>query len=146
MGGRLDRTLASPVAYCPVSIVRYRNGKEGVFPHILDRGKPGVIGVLANGKRFVNEALGYHDYTLAMVEQVPEGEEVCSWLIADQQYVRYLPLGMAKPLPIPIQPYLRSGVPHAWAHSSGLGREDRRRPPRAVGENRRSFQYRGRGR
>jgi succinate dehydrogenase/fumarate reductase flavoprotein subunit len=109
VGGRLDRTLASPVAYCPVSIVRYRNGKEGVFPHILDRGKPGVIGVLANGKRFVNEALGYHDYTLAMVEQVPESEEVCSWLIADQQYVRYLPLGMAKPLPIPIQPYLRSG-------------------------------------
>lgn len=109
VGGRLDRSVASPVAYCPVSIVRYRNGKEGVFPHILDRGKPGVIGVLADGRRFVNEALGYHDYTLAMVEQVPDGDEVCSWLIADQRYLRYFPLGMAKPLPIPTWPYLKSG-------------------------------------
>ena len=109
VGGRLDRSLASPVAYCPVSLVRYRNGKQGVFPHILDRGKPGVIGVLADGRRFVNEALGYHDYTLAMVEQVPDGEEVCSWLIADRQYLRYFPLGMAKPFPIPTWPYLRSG-------------------------------------
>lgn len=109
VGGRLDRSLASPVAYCPVSIVKYRNGKEGVFPHILDRGKPGVIGVLADGRRFVNEALGYHDYTLAMMDTVPAGDEVCSWLIADQQYIRYLPLGMAKPFPIPTWPYLRSG-------------------------------------
>lgn len=109
VGGRLDRTLASPVAYCPVSLVRYRNGKEGVFPHIMDRAKPGAIGVLANGQRFVNEALGYHDYTLAMIEQVPEGEEVCSWLIADARYMKYYPLGMAKPFPIPIWPYLRSG-------------------------------------
>ncbi|MBC2639230.1 MULTISPECIES: FAD-dependent oxidoreductase [unclassified Rhodococcus (in: high G+C Gram-positive bacteria)] len=109
VGGRLDRSLASPVAYCPVSLIRYRNGKEGVFPHILDRGKPGAIGILADGRRFVNEGLGYHDYTLAMVEQVPDGEEVCSWLIADQRYLRYFPLGMAKPLPIPTWPYLKSG-------------------------------------
>ncbi len=109
VGGRLDRTLASPVAYCPVSLVRYRNGKTGVFPHILDRGKPGVIGVLADGRRFVNEALGYHDYTLAMVDKVPDGHDVCSWLIADARYMRYLPLGMAKPFPIPTRPYLRSG-------------------------------------
>ncbi|HEY5857719.1 MAG TPA: FAD-dependent oxidoreductase [Aldersonia sp.] len=109
VGGRLDRSLASPVAYCPVSIVRYRNGKQGVFPHILDRGKPGAIGVLADGRRFVNEALGYHDYTTAMIEQVPEGQEVCSWLVADQRYLRLYPLGMAKPAPVPTWPYLRSG-------------------------------------
>ncbi len=89
--------------------MKYRNGKESVFPHIMDRAKPGAIGVLVDGKRFVNEALGYHDYTLAMVEQVPEGDEVCSWLIADARYMKYYPLGMAKPLPIPMLPYLRSG-------------------------------------
>ena len=109
VGGRLDCSLASPVAYCPVSLIRYRNGRLGVFPHILDRGKPGVIGVLADGHRFVNEALGYHDYTLAMIEQVPDGDEVCSWLVADQRCLRYFPLGMAKPFPIPTWPYLRSG-------------------------------------
>ncbi|MGW0172517.1 FAD-dependent oxidoreductase [Rhodococcus sp. NPDC003322] len=109
VGGRLDDGVASPVAYCPVSIVKYRNGKQGVFPHILDRGKPGAIGVLADGRRFVNEALGYHDYTLAMIQGVPEGQEVCSWLIADSRYMRYLPLGFAKPLPIPLFPYVQSG-------------------------------------
>lgn len=109
VGGRLDRTVASPVAYCPVSLIHYRNGRTGVFPHILDRGKPGVIGVLADGRRFVNEALGYHDYTLGMIEKVPAGHEVCSWLIADAQYMRYLPLGMSKPFPIPTRPYLANG-------------------------------------
>ncbi|WP_051636545.1 FAD-dependent oxidoreductase [Rhodococcus erythropolis] len=109
VGGRLDTTLASPVAYCPVSLVPYRNGKTGVFPHILDRGKPGVIGVLASGKRFVNEANGYHDYTTAMIDAVPEGQEVCSWLISDHRFQRLYPLGMSKPRPIPIWPYVRSG-------------------------------------
>lgn len=109
VGGRLDRSVASPVAYCPVSVVRYRNGREGVFPHILDRGKPGVIGVLADGRRFVNEADGYHDYTLAMVERVPEDQPVRSWLVADATYLRHYPLGMAKPFPVPTWPYLRSG-------------------------------------
>jgi succinate dehydrogenase/fumarate reductase flavoprotein subunit len=109
VGGRLDRSQASPVAYCPVSEVRYPGGGTGVFPHILDRGKPGVIGVLANGARFVNEANGYHDYTVGMIEAVPEGEEVCSWLVADAAYMKYYPLGMAKPFPVPTWPHLLSG-------------------------------------
>ncbi|NDV09686.1 FAD-dependent oxidoreductase [Rhodococcus sp. IEGM 248] len=108
-GGRLDTTLASPVAYCPISLVPYRNGKTGVFPHILDRGKPGVIGVLASGKRFVNEADGYHDYTTAMIDAVPDGQQVCSWLVCDHRFQRLYPLGMSKPRPIPVWPYLRSG-------------------------------------
>lgn len=112
VGGRLDTTLASPVAYCPVSLVRYRNGATGVFPHILDRGKPGVIGVLASGKRFVNEADGYHDYTTAMLDAVPEGDEVCSWLVSDHRFQRLYPLGMSKPRPIPVWPYVRSGYLH----------------------------------
>ncbi|WP_051218532.1 FAD-dependent oxidoreductase [Nocardioides insulae] len=108
-GGRLDRSGASVAAYCPVSLVPYPNGRTGVFPHILDRGKPGVIGVLSTGRRFVNEANGYHDYTRAMLAEAPEGEEVCSWLIADRTYLKYFPLGMAKPFPVPTYPYLRSG-------------------------------------
>jgi len=109
VGGRLDHSTASPVAYCPVSLVPYRGGRTGVFPHIVDRGKPGVIGVLADGRRFVNEADGYHDYTLGMVETVPDGQEVCSWLIADARYMRYYPLGMAKPFPVPKLPHLLTG-------------------------------------
>jgi succinate dehydrogenase/fumarate reductase flavoprotein subunit len=108
-GGRLRTDVASPAAWCPVSLVPYRSGRTGVFPHIMDRAKPGSIGVLSTGRRFVNEADGYHDYVTAMIAAAPEGEPVQSWQIADSRFVRRFPLGMAKPLPVPLLPYLRSG-------------------------------------
>ena len=72
----LDTSLASPAAWCPVSLVKYRNGRVGTYPHIVDRGKPGLIAVTANGKRFVNEADGYYQFTTGMIDAVPEGEPV----------------------------------------------------------------------
>ena len=108
-GGSLVTDLASPVAWAPVSKVQYSDGSIGHFPHIIDRAKPGVIGVLANGKRFVNEAGGYYDYTAAMVAMVPGGQEVASWLICDHRFQRRYGLGFAKPFPLPLTPYLRSG-------------------------------------
>jgi succinate dehydrogenase/fumarate reductase flavoprotein subunit len=92
-----------------VSKVHYSDGSIGHFPHIIDRAKPGVIGVLANGKRFVNEACGYYDYTSAMVAAVPSGQEVASWLICDHRFQRRYGVGFAKPFPLPLTPYLRSG-------------------------------------
>jgi succinate dehydrogenase/fumarate reductase flavoprotein subunit len=108
-GGQLDTNLASPAAWCPVSRVPYRNGRVGVYPHIVDRGKPGLIGVLSTGKRFVNEADGYYQYTTAMIKAAPEGEEVASWLICDHAFQRRYPFGMSKPFPVPVWPYVRSG-------------------------------------
>lgn len=108
-GGYLVSDLASPVAWAPVSRVARSDGTVGHFPHVIDRAKPGVIGVLANGKRFVNEADGYYDYTAAMVAAVPEGEEVASWLVCDHRCQRRYGLGYAKPFPLPLTPYLRSG-------------------------------------
>ena len=108
-GGRLRTDVASPAAWCPVSLVPYRSGRTGVFPHIMDRAKPGSIGVLSTGRRFVNEANGYHDYVTAMIEAAPDGEPVQAWQIADARFVRRFPLGMAKPRPVPLFPYLRSG-------------------------------------
>lgn len=109
VGAKFVDDLASPAAWCPVSLVPYANGTTGVFPHIMDRAKPGSIGVLRSGRRFVNEADGYYDYVAAMLEAVPDGEPVQAWQIADAEFVRKYPLGMAKPLPIPLTPYLRSG-------------------------------------
>jgi succinate dehydrogenase/fumarate reductase flavoprotein subunit len=108
-GGRLDNGGASPAAWCPVSLVPYRSGRTGVFPHIMDRAKPGSIGVLSTGRRFVNEANGYYDYVAAMIAAAPEGEPVQAWQVADARFVRRYPLGMAKPRPVPLWPYLRSG-------------------------------------
>ena len=109
VGGRFDTALASPAAWCPVSLVPYRSGRVGVYPHIVDRGKPGLIAVLSTGKRFVNEADGYYQFTTAMIAEAPEGEEVVSWLICDHAFQRRYPFGMAKPFPVPTWPYLRSG-------------------------------------
>ena len=69
VGGRLDASLASPAAWCPVSLVPYRSGRVGTYPHIVDRGKPGLIAVLADGKRFVNEADGYYQFTTGMISR-----------------------------------------------------------------------------
>jgi succinate dehydrogenase/fumarate reductase flavoprotein subunit len=108
-GGVLATDVASPAAWAPVSKVRHGDGSVGHFPHIIDRGKPGLIGVLANGRRFVNEADGYYDYTAAMVAAVPEGQEVASWLICDHRFQRRYGLGFAKPFPLPLGAHLRSG-------------------------------------
>ncbi|MFF7706146.1 FAD-dependent oxidoreductase [Pseudomonas sp. NPDC007930] len=108
VGAVVNTDVASAAAWCPVSVVPYGNGQHGHFPHIIDRGKPGVIGVLATGERFVNEAGGYYDYTAAMVAQAP-GTEVCSWLVCDQRFLRRYGLGMARPFPVPVEPLLRSG-------------------------------------
>jgi succinate dehydrogenase/fumarate reductase flavoprotein subunit len=83
VGGYVETQLASPAAWCPVSLVPYRNGRVGTYPHIVDRGKPGLIAVLADGKRFVNEADGYYQFVDAMIKAVPEDEVVASWLICD---------------------------------------------------------------
>ncbi|MDN5582811.1 MAG: FAD-dependent oxidoreductase [Corynebacterium sp.] len=101
--------LAAPAAWCPVSQVPYLNGKVGTFPHIMDRAKPGSIGVVSTGRRFVNEADGYHDYVTAMLDAAPAGEPVCSWQVADSTFVRRYPMGMAKPFPVPLLPYVRNG-------------------------------------
>lgn len=106
-GGFLDETGKSPAAWCPVSLVKFQDGSEGVFPHIADRAKPGIIGVLKNGKRFVNEANGYYDYVSAMIKAVPEGEAVESWLIGDRRAVRSYMFGFAKPRPIPLAIYTK---------------------------------------
>lgn len=108
-GGVFDTEMRSPAAWCPVSLVDYPTGGRGVFPHIMDRAKPGSIGVRRNGKRFVNEANGYYDYVTGMINTTGEGQAVESWQIADSSFVRKYPLGFAKPIPMPLQPYIQMG-------------------------------------
>ncbi|HBS98784.1 MAG TPA: FAD-binding dehydrogenase, partial [Citreicella sp.] len=109
VGAALDHDLASAAALCPVSRVPWPDGSEGRFPHIIDRGKPGVIGVLANGARFCNEGLGYHDYVTALLAAVPEGEAAQSWLVCDHRFLRRYGLGIVRPAPVPYGGWIRAG-------------------------------------
>lgn len=108
-GGSADLSLAHPAAYCPVSSVPWGNGKTGQFPHIIDRGKPGVIGVLASGRRFCNEGLGYHDYVTALLAAAKEDEKAESWLVCDHRFLRRYGLGIVRPAPVPFGHWLRNG-------------------------------------
>ena len=108
-GGVVDTALAAPGAWCPVSLVPFADGSVGRFPHIIERGKPGIIGVLANGRRFCNEGNGYHDYVAAMLAAVPAGAEVASWLVCTHAFQRRYGLGIARPMPLPVRPWITSG-------------------------------------
>ena len=67
-GARLARSLA--------------DGTTGHFPHLIERAKPGIIAVLRDGRRFVNEADGYHDYIRACCRDAA-GRAPVSWLVCD---------------------------------------------------------------
>ena len=108
-GGEVDATLRNPAAWVPVSKVRHRDKEEGVFPHLIDRARPGVIAVTKDGRRFVNEAGSYHDFMRALMRTVGAGDELAAFLVCDHRALRRYGLGFAKPFPIPVGPYLRSG-------------------------------------
>jgi succinate dehydrogenase/fumarate reductase flavoprotein subunit len=109
VGGVLDASGASPAAWCPVSLYPYKSGRTGIFPHIMDRAKPGSISVTRNGKRFVNEANGYWDYINGLNAATPDGDVAEAWQIADAHAVHMYPFGFAMPWPVPKVPFLRSG-------------------------------------
>jgi succinate dehydrogenase/fumarate reductase flavoprotein subunit len=101
VGGVFEAEFPQPAAWMPVS----RVPGKGVFPHLLDRYKPGMIAVLANGKRFTNESESYHDVGAAMIA----AGEASAWLICDHRAIRKYGLGHVKPAPMPLLPWLRSG-------------------------------------
>ena len=113
-GAALDTHQDQPAALCPVSLVPYPNHPPAPFPHIIERGKPGIIGVLASGKRFCNEGLGYHDYVTALLAATPEGQEARSWLICDHRFLRRYGLGMVILLAVAVVPIW------FWRNMAGL--------------------------
>jgi len=108
-GADVDLRFKDAAAWMPVSKVPFGNGEFGVFPHLLDRYKPGVIGVLRNGKRFTNESNSYHDVGVAMIEACKGQKETVMWLVCDKTTLGKYGLGFVKPAPMPIGKYIRNG-------------------------------------
>ncbi|VTU34817.1 3-oxosteroid 1-dehydrogenase [Variovorax sp. PBS-H4] len=109
VGGQVSATLPNAAAWIPVSKVWRANGETGVFPHLIDRYKPGIIAVNRAGRRFTNESDSYHDMGMAMQKHCADGSEVAAWLIADHRTIRRYGLGFVKPFPLPMGAHLRSG-------------------------------------
>ncbi|WP_442583899.1 FAD-dependent oxidoreductase [Mesorhizobium sp. ASY16-5R] len=107
-GGAVSTDLPNAAAWIPVSRVPKRGGGHAVFPHLIDRYKPGVIAIGPDGWRFVNEANSYHDFGQAMI-QAAGGGDCHAWLVCDHRALRKYGLGFVKPFPLPISHHLRSG-------------------------------------
>jgi succinate dehydrogenase/fumarate reductase flavoprotein subunit len=105
IGGRLDESLPNAAAWVPVSRVPRGGGAYGLFPHFIDRAKPGVVAVTRKGVRFVNEGNSYHDFVQALLKT----GETHAWLVTDHRAIRAYGLGFVKPRPLPLGPHLRSG-------------------------------------
>ena len=74
IGARLSDRDLSAAFWAPASIRRRADGSNAVFPHfVLDRGKPGTLVVDGNGRRFVNEAISYHQFAQEMLANARSG-------------------------------------------------------------------------
>ncbi|MEO8120929.1 MAG: FAD-dependent oxidoreductase [Rhodoferax sp.] len=108
-GGVVARDLVQAVALAPVSLVPQADGSFAHFPHLIERGKPGLIAVTAAGRRFTNEADSYYDFMQGLLAALPAGQPVQAWLLCDHRFIRHYGLGAVKPAPMPLGRMLNNG-------------------------------------
>jgi hypothetical protein len=96
IGAYVSHRDLSAAFWAPASIRRRADGSRAVYPHfVLGRGKPGTLVVDGNGRRFVNEAISYHQFALEMIAHGKSA--IPAFLIADAAALRRYGLGMVRP-------------------------------------------------
>ncbi|HTP81518.1 MAG TPA: FAD-dependent oxidoreductase [Alphaproteobacteria bacterium] len=96
--------------WTPASLTVRRDGSRGLYPHlILDRAKPGLLAVNAGGRRFVNEAVSYHDFVEAMIESHATAPSIPAYLVCNSEFIRKYGLGDIYPGTRNLKPFERSG-------------------------------------
>jgi succinate dehydrogenase/fumarate reductase flavoprotein subunit len=109
-GAALNTDATSPAYWVPASLFPRADGSRGVFPHMVtDRAKPGVIAVNAAGRRFVNEALSYHEFVLAMLRDGNGEPDRPFHLICDRRFLWDYGLGRIRPFTRRYRRYVASG-------------------------------------
>lgn len=109
-GARTGSDNLHPAFWTPVSRLKRADGKTVSFPHLfLDRAKPGLIAVTAQGKRFVNESASYHDFVSGMIGAINAGSVPVFHLVCDHRFIRRYGLGAVRPFPGRIAPFLKNG-------------------------------------
>ena len=105
----IDTAVANPAYWVPASLFTRADGSQGVFPHtVTDRAKPGVIAVNASGKRFVNEALSYHEFVRAMLRDGNDTAGRPFYLVCDRDFIWSYGLGRIRPFTRRIKRYVES--------------------------------------
>jgi succinate dehydrogenase/fumarate reductase flavoprotein subunit len=96
VGAALSHATKEGAFWVPASTFKRGDGSIGVFPHtVTDRAKPGLIAVGADGERFVNEAVSYHEFVKAQLANA--GRAIPAWLICDRRFLWKYGLGKVKP-------------------------------------------------
>ncbi len=107
-GGYVDTQVSNAGAWMPISKVPRPDGSWGGIIHSVNQGKPGMIAVLRNGRRFADESVSYHDFVEKLVKSADAGRPVGAYLICDAKAFSKYGLGYAKPF-LPLGNLLRSG-------------------------------------
>jgi succinate dehydrogenase/fumarate reductase flavoprotein subunit len=97
-GATVEDDHANPAFWSPVSDTAWLRGGRGSYPHLsLDRAKPGLIAVNSAGRRFVDEAVSYHDFVAGMHRSHAMVPSVPAWLICDGAFIEKYGIGRIPP-------------------------------------------------
>jgi succinate dehydrogenase/fumarate reductase flavoprotein subunit len=112
VGAQLSRpssTLDGALAWwVPVSQFRRNGHRPAVFPHVVtDRAKPGLIAVNRHGRRFVNEAVSYHEFVRAQLRAAEHA--IPAWLICDRKFLWKYGLGRVHPFALSVRNEVKEG-------------------------------------
>jgi succinate dehydrogenase/fumarate reductase flavoprotein subunit len=110
VGAAIEDDHDQPVFWTPVSRTAWLKGGRGAYPHLaLDRSKPGLIAVNAAGRRFVDEAVSYHDFVLGMHRAHETVPTIPAWLICDAAFLHKYGLGRIPPHRESVSRMIRNG-------------------------------------
>lgn len=108
-GAAVAAGFADPALWVPVSRYTASDGHAVIYPHtVTDRSKPGVIAVDMSGRRFVNEAVSYHEFVRAMLRS-PNGSARRVHLICDSRAIWRYGFGAITPFTLRLEPYVKAG-------------------------------------
>ena len=98
LGAFLEEDHASAAFWTPVSETTWLEDGCGAFPHLsLDRAKPGLVAVNAAGRRFVDEAVSYHEFVIGMHRSHQSVPSIPAWLVCDREFIDKYGLGRVPP-------------------------------------------------
>jgi succinate dehydrogenase/fumarate reductase flavoprotein subunit len=107
--------------WVPASSFRRADGSEALFPHtVTDRAKPGLIAVDGEGKRFVNEAVSYHEFVRAQLRD--PSRRIPAWLVCDSPFLWKYGLGRVRPFALSVREERGSGYLRTAGTLEGLAR------------------------